>query len=149
MQLGILSFNTEYTMLADELARTCEERGLESLWFPERTHIPASRLTPFPGGGELPTEYIHMSDPFIGLAAAAAVTTTLKLGTGVSLATEHEPIAQAKRVASLDRISNGRFLFGVGAGWNREEMEHPGVPPKRRWQVFTEHLEAMKTIWTE
>ena len=117
MQLGILSFNTEYTMPADELARACEERGFESLWLPEHTHIPASRQTPYPaGGGELPTEYSHMSDPFVGLAAAAAVTTTLKLGTGISLIPEHEPLAHAKRVASLDRISHGRFLFGVGAG---------------------------------
>ncbi len=149
MQLGILSFNTEYTMPADELARACEERGFESLWLPEHTHIPASRLTPFPSRGELPTEYIHMSDPFIGSAVAAAVTTTLKLGTGISLIPEHEPLAHAKRVASLDRISHGRFLFGVGAGGNREEMENHGTPPKRHWQVFTEHLEAMKTIWTE
>jgi len=149
MHLGILSFNTEYTMPADELARACEERGFESLWFPEHTHIPANRLTPFPAGGELPTEYLHMSDPFIGLAAAAAVTTTLKLGTGVCLVTEHEPLAQAKRIASLDRISKGRFLFGVVAGWNREEMENHGTPPKRRWQVLSEHLEAMKALWTE
>jgi len=150
MQLGILSFNTEYTMPADELARACEERGFESLWLPEHTHIPASRQTPYPaGGGELPTEYSHMSDPFVGLAAAAAVTTTLKLGTGISLIPEHEPLAHAKRVASLDRISHGRFLFGVGAGWNKEEMQNHGVPPQRRWQVFTEHLEAMKKLWTE
>lgn len=149
MQLGVLSYNTEYTMPADELARACEERGFESLWLPEHTHIPASRETPFPGGGELPKEYSHMSDPFIGLAAAAAVTKTLKLGTGISLVTEHDPIVQAKQVASLDRISHGRFLFGIGAGWNREEMQNHGTPPKRRWRVLSERIEAMKKMWTE
>lgn len=149
MRLGVLSYNTEYTMPADELARACEERGFESLWLPEHTHIPASRETPFPGGGELPKEYSHMSDPFIGLAAAAAVTKTLKLGTGISLVTEHDPIVQAKQVASLDRISHGRFLFGIGAGWNREEMQNHGTPPKRRWRVLSERIEAMKKMWTE
>jgi probable F420-dependent oxidoreductase len=149
MQLGIFSFNTEYTMPADELARECEARGFESLWLPEHTHIPANRESQYPGGGELPEEYVHMSDPFIGLAAAAAVTKTLKLGTGISLVVEHDPIVQAKQVASLDRISNGRFLFGVGAGWNKEEMANHGTPPRKRWKVLTERLEAMKVLWTE
>ncbi len=149
MQLGIFSFNTEYTLPADELARECEARGFESLWLPEHTHIPANRESQYPGGGELPEEYVHMSDPFIGLAAAAAVTTTLKLGTGISLVVEHDPIVQAKQVASLDRISNGRFLFGVGAGWNKEEMANHGTPPRKRWKVLTERLEAMKVLWTE
>lgn len=149
MKLGIFSFNTEYTMPADELARACEARGFESLWLPEHTHIPASRESPYPGGGELPEEYAHMSDPFIGLAAASAVTKTLKLGTGISLIVEHDPIVQAKQVASLDRISNGRFIFGVGAGWNKEEMANHGTPPRKRWKVFTERIEAMKKIWTE
>ena len=149
MDIGIFSFNTEYTMPADELARECEARGFESLWLPEHTHIPASRATPYPIGGELPKEYIHMSDPFIGLAAAAAVTKTLKLGTGISLVIEHDPIVQAKQVASLDRISNGRFIFGIGAGWNKEEMANHGTPPKRRWKVLTEYIEAMKQMWTQ
>ena len=149
MKLGIFSFNTEYTMPADELARECEARGFESLWLPEHTHIPASRESQYPGGGELPEEYAHMSDPFIGLAAAAAATKTLKLGTGISLVTEHDPIVQAKQVASLDRISNGRFIFGVGAGWNKEEMANHGTPPGKRWKVFTERIEAMKKMWTE
>jgi probable F420-dependent oxidoreductase len=149
MKLGIFSFNTEYTMAADELARECEIRGFESLWLPEHTHIPALRVSPYPGGGDLPEEYAHMSDPFIGLAAAAAATKTLKLGTGISLVTEHDPIVQAKQVASLDRISNGRFLFGVGAGWNKEEMANHGTPPSKRWKVFTERLQAMKKMWTE
>jgi len=136
-------------MPADEIARECEARGFESLWLPEHTHIPASRESQYPGGGELPEEYAHMSDPFIGLAAAAAATKTLKLGTGISLVTEHDPIVQAKQVASLDRISNGRFIFGVGAGWNKEEMANHGTPPNKRWKVFTERIEAMKKMWTE
>ena len=149
MHIGVFSYNTEYTMAADELAVACEERGYESLWLPEHTHIPASRESPFPGGGELPKEYIHMSDPFIGLAAAAAVTKTLKLGTGISLVTEHDPIVQAKQIASLDRLSQGRFLFGIGAGWNKEEMHNHGTPPNRRWTVLTERVEAMKALWTQ
>ena len=149
MHIGVFSYNTEYTMAADELAVACEERGYESLWLPEHTHIPVSRESPFPGGGELPKEYIHMSDPFIGLAAAAAVTKTLKLGTGISLVTEHDPIVQAKQIASLDRLSQGRFLFGIGAGWNKEEMHNHGTPPNRRWTVLTERVEAMKALWTQ
>ena len=149
MDLGVFSFNTEYTLPADELAKECEARGFESLWLPEHTHIPASRESQYPGGGELPQEYAHMSDPFIGLAAAAAVTTTLKLGTGISLVTEHDPIVQAKQVASLDRISNGRFVFGIGAGWNKEEMANHGTPPNKRWKVLTERIQAMKALWTQ
>ncbi len=149
MDIGVFSYNTEYSMPADELAVACEERGYESLWLPEHTHIPASRESPFPGGGELPKEYVHMSDPFIGLAAAAAVTKKIKLGTGISLVVEHDPIVQAKQVASLDRISNGRFLFGIGAGWNKEEMLNHGTPPNRRWKVLTERIEAMKELWTQ
>ena len=149
MDLGVFSFNTEYTLPADELAKECESRGFESLWLPEHTHIPASRESQYPGGGELPEEYAHMSDPFIGLAAAAAVTTRLKLGTGISLVTEHDPIVQAKQVASLDRISHGRFLFGIGAGWNKEEMANHGTPPAKRWKVLTERVQAMKALWTQ
>ena len=149
MDLGVFSFNTEYTLPADELAKECEVRGFESLWLPEHTHIPASRESQYPGGGELPEEYAHMSDPFIGLAAAAAVTTRLKLGTGISLVTEHDPIVQAKQVASLDRISHGRFIFGIGAGWNKEEMANHGTPPAKRWKVLTERVQAMKALWTQ
>ncbi len=149
MDLGVFSFNTEYTLPADELAKECETRGFESLWLPEHTHIPASRESQYPGGGELPEEYVHMSDPFIGLAAAAAVTTRLKLGTGISLVTEHDPIVQAKQVASLDRLSHGRFIFGIGAGWNKEEMANHGTPPAKRWKVLTERVQAMKALWTQ
>ena len=149
MKLGVFSFNTEYSIRADELAIAAEERGFESLWFPEHTHIPASRLTPWPGNGPLPREYVHMSDPFVSAAAAAVVTKTLKLGTGISLVVEHEPLALAKTVATVDQLSNGRFLFGVGAGWNREEMENHGTPYAKRWKVLEERVRAMKALWTE
>ena len=149
MKLGVMSFNTEYTIRADDLARAAEERGFDSIWFPEHTHIPSVRTTDFPGGGTLPKEYAHMSDPFISCMSAAGATTHLKVGTGVSLIPQHEPIALAKTVATLDRLSNGRFLFGIGAGWNVEEMENHGVAYSNRWKVLEEHLKAMKLLWTE
>jgi len=149
MRLGVMSFNTEYTIRADDLARAAEERGFESLWFPEHTHVPASRQTPYPPGGELPREYSHMSDPFISCMAAAGATTTLKVGTGVCLVPEHEPLALAKTVATLDRLSNGRFLFGVGAGWIKEEMENHGSPYAARWKILEERVKAMKALWTQ
>ncbi|MSR14083.1 MAG: LLM class F420-dependent oxidoreductase [Gammaproteobacteria bacterium] len=149
MKLGVVSFNTEYTIRADELAIAAEERGFDSVWFPEHTHIPASRLTPFPAGGDLPKEYIHMSDPFISCMAAASATTKLKVGTGVCLLIEHEPLALAKTVATLDRLLNGRFLFGIGAGWIREEMENHGTVYEQRWKVLEERVKAMKLLWTE
>jgi len=149
MKLGVMSFNTEYSIRADDLAREAEQRGFESVWYPEHTHIPASRETPFPGGGELPAEYAHMSDPFTSMAAAAAVTNTIKLGTGICLVVEHDPIALAKTVATVDRLSEGRVLFGVGAGWNREEMENHGTPYAKRWKVLEERVKAMKALWTQ
>ena len=149
MKLGVFSFNTEYSIRADDLAIAAEERGFESVWFPEHTHIPASRETPWPADGPLPKEYIHMSDPFTSAAAAAVVTKTLKIGTGISLINQHDPIALAKTVATIDRLSNGRFLFGVGAGWNREEMENHGTPYDERWRILEENVMAMKALWTE
>ncbi len=149
MRLGVMSFNTEYSIRADELAVAAEERGFESVWFPEHTHIPASRETPWPGDGPLPKEYVHMGDPFVSAAAAAAVTSRIKLGTGVCLVPQHDPIALAKTVATVDRLSDGRFLFGVGAGWNREEMENHGTSYKERWKVLEERVRAMKVLWTE
>src|ERR1700729_252627 len=113
MKFGVMSFNTEYSIRADDLARAVEERGLESVWFPEHTHIPAGRRTPYPGGGPLPKEYIHMSDPFASVAAAAAATSKIFLGTGFCRVAQQEPLALAKTVATVDRLSNGRFLFGV------------------------------------
>jgi len=149
MHLGIFSYNTDYGIRADALAKALEERGYESLWVGEHTHIPASRETPYPGGGELPKPYYHMADPFVSLAAAAAVTSRIKLGTGICLVVERDPITLAKEVATLDRIADGRFLFGVGGGWNAEEMENHGTPFKRRWRVLRERIEAMRAIWTE
>ena len=149
MKLGIFSYNTDYGIRPDTLARALESRGYESLWVGEHTHIPASRETPYPGGGDLPKPYYHMADPFVSLMAAAAVTTELKIGTGICLVIERDPITLAKEVATLDRLSDGRLLFGIGGGWNAEEMENHGTPFKRRWAVLRERIEAMKAIWAE
>ena len=135
MDIGVLNFVTDYSMRPAELAMALEERGFESLWVPEHTHIPASRRSPWPGGADLPREYWHSMDPFVALGAAAAVTTNLKIGTGICLIVERDPIITAKEIATLDMISNGRFMFGIGGGWNSEEMENHGnrfpasVPP--------------------
>jgi len=151
MEVGVFSFNTEYTLRADRLARAAEERGFESLWLPEHTHIPAPAdgFVRSPAGDELPVEYRHMSDPFASLSAAAAVTTKLRLGTGVCLINQHHPIGLAKQVATLDRLSEGRFIFGIGAGWNVVEMQNHGVEFAERWPQAIERLEALKTIWTQ
>lgn len=148
MHYGVLIFPTEYAIRIDELARAAEERGFESLFVTEHTHIPASRRTPFPGGAELPKEYSHTLDPFVALTAAAAATRTLKVGTGICLIIEHDPIMTAKSVASLDLLSNGRFLFGIGGGWNAEEMENHGTAFKTRFRLLRERVLAMKAIWT-
>ncbi|MEY2430536.1 MAG: hypothetical protein QOC92_261 [Acidimicrobiaceae bacterium] len=140
-------FPTDYAIDVPTLARACEERGFESLFVPEHTHIPSSRRTPWPGGPELPKEYSHSLDPFVSLGAAAAVTDRLLLGTGICLVVERDPITLAKEVASLDHLSNGRFLFGIGGGWNREEMENHGTDPRQRWDILRERIEAMKAIW--
>jgi probable F420-dependent oxidoreductase len=149
MHCGIVMFPTHYAMRPDDLARALEERGFESFWVPEHTHIPASRRSPWPGGGELPKEYWHSYDPFVALSIAAAATTRLKLGTGICLVIERDPITTAKEVASLDHLSGGRVLFGIGGGWNAEEMEHHGTAFKTRWRVLRERVLAMKKIWTE
>jgi probable F420-dependent oxidoreductase len=149
MELGLAHFATDYGMQPAELARRAEQLGFESLFFPEHTHIPVGRDTPYPGGGELPREYRHIIDPFVGLAAAAAATERIKLGTGVCLIIERDPIVTAKEVATLDHISGGRFLFGVGAGWNIEEMENHGTDPGTRFRRMRESVEAMKAIWTQ
>jgi probable F420-dependent oxidoreductase len=149
MHYGVVMFPTDYAMRPDDLARATEQRGFESLWVPEHTHIPASRKSPWPGGGALPKEYWHSYDPFVALAMAAAVTTKLKLGTGICLVIERDPITMAKEVASLDHLSNGRFLFGIGGGWNAEEMEDHGTPFKSRWRVLRERILAMKELWTK
>jgi probable F420-dependent oxidoreductase len=149
MQIGVTMFCTDYAIPIDELARETEARGFESLWVPEHTHIPTSRHTPWPGGGELPKEYSHTYDPFISLMLAAAVTKNLKLGTGICLIIERDTITTAKEVASLDRLSGGRFLFGIGGGWNAEEMEHHGTVYKTRFKKMGEQVRAMKKIWAE
>src|SRR5947209_17465661 len=149
MHIGVCMFNTDYAIRIEELARTAEERRFESLFVPEHTHIPASRRTPFPSGGELPREYSHTPDPFVALAHAAAVTTRIRLGTGICLVIERDTITTAKSVASVDFVSNGRFLFGVGGGWNREEMEHHGTDFPTRFKRLEEQIRAMKAIWTK
>ena len=149
MKLGVFSFNTDYGIRADDMARACEARGFESLWAGEHTHIPASRRSPYPGGGDLPKPYYHMADPFVSLMAAAGATSTIRVGTGICLVIERDPITLAKEIATLDMLSNGRFLFGIGGGWNAEEMENHGTPFKRRWKVLRERVEAMKAIWTQ
>jgi probable F420-dependent oxidoreductase len=149
MELGVCMFATDYAIQIDELARETEARGFESLWVPEHTHIPTSRRSAWPGGDVLPEEYYHTYDPFISLMYAAAVTKTLKLGTGICLVIERDTIAMAKEVASLDRLSGGRFLFGIGGGWNAEEMEHHGTAFKTRFNKMGEQVRAMKKIWTE
>jgi len=149
MDFGVMMFPTDDAVAPDELARMAEDRGFESLFFPEHTHIPASRESDYPGGGELPAMYSHTHDPFVALAIAAGATKRLLVGTGICLVIERDPITTAKEVASLDQLSGGRFLFGVGAGWNREEMANHGTDPGRRFGVMRERVEAMKAIWTE
>ena len=149
MKIGALIFATDYTIQMDELAKELEDRGYESLWLPEHTHIPASRLSPWPGGGDLPKEYWHTYDPFVALSFAAAATSNLKLGTGICLLPQRDTIATAKSVASLDRMSGGRFLFGIGGGWNRDEMEQHGTVYKTRFAKMGEQVLAMKSLWQE
>jgi probable F420-dependent oxidoreductase len=149
MQFGAAMFFTDYSMPPGELARAMEERGFDSLWAPEHSHIPVSRRSPFPNGGDLPKQYYDVMDPFVTLTAAAAATNTLKVGTGVCLVQQRDPIQTAKLVASIDQVSGGRFLFGVGSGWNAEEMEDHGTPFKSRHKIARERVEAMKVIWTQ
>ena len=148
MLYGVTMFATDYAIRPDELAREVEQRGFESLWLPEHTHIPVSRRSPWPGGPELPKEYWHTYDLFVALTAAAMATERLKIASGICLIVERDPITTAKEVASLDQLSNGRFLFGIGGGWNAEEMENHGTPFKLRWRILRERILAMKEIWT-
>src|SRR4249920_4024417 len=148
MKLGMTMFATDYAIRPDDLAVACEDRGFESVWYPEHTHIPASRRSPWPGGAPLPREYWSAYDPFVALTAAAAATRRLRLGTGICLVIERDPIVTAKEIATLDRLSGGRLIFGIGGGWNAEEMENHGTSFKTRWRLFRERLLAMKQIWT-
>lgn len=149
MEFGVTMFATDYSMGPADLAVAVEERGLDALFIPDHSHIPASRESPFPSGGEMPPDYSHNLDMFVSLAAAAAVTKRIRLGTGICLVVERDPIATAKAVASLDHMSGGRVDFGVGGGWNREEMENHGGDWSRRWKLMRERVEAMKAIWTQ
>jgi probable F420-dependent oxidoreductase len=149
MEFGASIFFTDYSISPAELAVALEERGFDSLWAPEHSHIPASRRTPVSGGGELPKRYYDVMDPFVTLTAAAAVTKRLKLGTGVCLVIQRDTIQTAKLVASIDQISNGRFLFGIGGGWNAEEMEDHRTVFATRFKRMREQVEAMKEIWTK
>jgi len=149
MDFGAMMFCTDFSIRPDDLAKLLEDRGFESMWVPEHSHIPADRRSPWPGGAELPQEYWHTYDPFVALTAAAAATTTLKVGTGICLVIERDPIMMAKEVASVDRLSNGRFIFGIGGGWNREEMANHGTKSRSRWRLLRERILAMKEIWTQ
>ena len=149
MHIGITQFSTGYTIRIDELAREAENRGFESLFVPEHTHIPTSRRSPWTGGSELPEEYKNTVDPLVGLAYAAASTTRLRIGTAIALLTERDPIVLAKECATLDLLSGGRFELGIGAGWNAEEMENHGTPFKDRFKIMCDRAKAIKTIWRE
>ena len=149
MHFGASMFFTDYSMSPGELAQALEARGFESVWAPEHSHIPTSRRSPYPGGGELPKMYYDAMDPFVTLTMAAAATKTLKIGTGVCLLNQRDTIQTAKLVASIDHVSGGRFLFGIGVGWNAEEMEDHGTDFSSRALLVRERVEAMKLIWTK
>ncbi len=149
MKFGIYIFATDYSISPVELAQAAEARGFESIFFPEHTHIPSSRLSPWGGGPELPKQYIHVYDPFIAMAMAAASTSSIRVGTGVCLLVERDPIVTAKAIATLDSLSGGRVDFGVGGGWNREEMKNHGTEYSTRWKLLRERVEAMQVIWTQ
>src|SRR6201996_726074 len=149
MEFGASIFFTDYSLSPTELAVAMEERGLDALWAAEHSHIPVPRRTPAPGGGELPKRYYDVMDPFVTLATAAAVTKRLKLGTGVCLVIQRDTIQTAKLVASIDQVSKGRFLFGIGGGWNAEKIENHGTEFASRFKKMREQIEAMKEIWTK
>ena len=149
MKVGAFYFPTDYGIDISELARALEERGFESLFLCEHTQIPVSRRSPYPGGGELPKRYFHTHDPFVALSFAAAATRRLKLGTGVALVPQRDPIITAKSVASLDQLSGGRFIFAIGGGWNVEEMENHGAHYETRFKLLRERVQAMKALWMQ
>ena len=149
MDIGVFMFPTDYSIRMDELAKALEDRGFSSLFVPEHSHIPTSRKSPWPGGDELPREYWSTLDPFVALSFAATATTKLKLGTGICLVPQRDHFATAKSIASLDYMSGGRFIFGMGGGWNVEEMEDHGVVYKTRFKQLREQVLAMKELWTQ
>jgi probable F420-dependent oxidoreductase len=147
MKIGISMFVTDYSIAPDELAKAAEERGFESLWMPEHSHIPTSRRSPWGGGAILPDVYRETLDPFMALTAAAVATKRIKLATGICLVVERDPIHTAKQVATIDYLSGGRFIFGIGGGWNAEEMANHGTAFEKRFALMRERIEAMKAIW--
>ena len=147
MKFGVAIFPTNYAISMTELAPAAEQLGFESLWVAEHSHIPTSRQSPWPGGADLPKHYWHTMDPFVALTAAAIASKTIRVATGICLLVERDPIHTAKETASLDTISSGRFIFGIGGGWNREEMADHGTDFSRRWQLLRERAEAIKAIW--
>lgn len=149
MKFGVFNFATDQSMNPVALAQELEARGFDAMFFPEHTHIPASRLSPWGGGPALPEEYKRVYDPFVAMAMCAAVTKQIRLGTGILLVVERDPIVTAKEIATLDRLSGGRIDIGVGGGWNREEMENHGTAYRTRWKLMRERIEAMKEIWTK
>src|SRR5919109_5514638 len=149
MEFGASIFFADYSISPTALALAMEERGLDALWVAEHSHIPVPRRTPPPGGGELPKRYYDVMDPFVTLSAAAAVTRRLKLATGVCLVIQRDTIQTAKLVATIDQVSGGRFLFGIGGGWNQDEIESHGTEFKTRFKKMREQIEAMKEIWTK
>jgi probable F420-dependent oxidoreductase len=149
MHFGLTIFPTDYSISLPELAVEAQQRGFESLWVAEHSHIPTSRKSPWPGGADLPKMYYDTLDPFLALAAAAAVTSKIKLATGICLVVQRDPIHTAKEVASLDQLSQGRFLFGIGGGWNLEEMGNHGTSSEGRFKLMRERIEAMQAIWTQ
>ncbi|MFI9543858.1 LLM class F420-dependent oxidoreductase [Streptomyces sp. NPDC052016] len=148
MQFGVSTFITDQGIRPASLGTALEERAFESLFIAEHSHIPVSRRTPYPGGGELPDVYYRTLDPFVALSAIAAVTRSLRLATGIALVPQRDPITTAKEVASLDLVSEGRVIFGVGVGWNREEMMNHGADPATRGRLTDERLLAMRELWT-
>ena len=149
MKIGAVAFFTVDSMRPGPLARALEERGFESLWVPEHTHIPSSRRSSYPASGGLVQAYYELIDPFLALNSAAAATTRLRIGTGIALVVQRDPIVTAKLVSTIDQLSDGRFLFGVGNGWNQDEIENHGTAFKTRHKLARERIEAMKAIWTE
>ena len=149
MKFGVAIFPTDYAISMSELAPAAEQLGFESLWVAEHSHIPTSRLSAWPGGSELPKHYSHTMDPFVALTVAALASKTIRIATGICLLIQRDPIHTAKEVASLDLVSNGRFIFGIGAGWNREEMKDHGTEFSTRWKLLREKTEAIKAIWTQ
>jgi probable F420-dependent oxidoreductase len=149
MQIGAVMFFTTDSMQPAPLARAMEERSFESLWVPEHTHIPSSLRSAYPASGGLVRAYYELMDPFLALNTAATVTSKLKVGTGIALITQRDPIVTAKMVSSIDQLSQGRFLFGVGNGWNQDEIENHGTAFESRHKLARERVEAMKTIWAE